>query len=118
MTMITIDVPEQLEAELQLLRDRIPEVLALGLRELRAAQTPPTDADTIIAVLANQPTPDQVLALHPSIELQSRASDLIARSKAGVLDAHEAAEIERYLLLEHLVRMAKAHALQRLSMPA
>jgi 3-hydroxyisobutyrate dehydrogenase-like beta-hydroxyacid dehydrogenase len=115
---MTIDIPEQLEVELHLLRDRIPEVLAIGLRELRAAQEPATNADAIIAILVNQPTPDQVLALHPSTELQARASDLIARSKAGVLTAQEAAELERYLLLEHLVRMAKAHALQRLSTSA
>jgi hypothetical protein len=118
MTTITIDVPEQLNDELQQLRHRLPEVLELGLRELRAARAPASDEGAIIAVLASQPTPEQVLALHPSAELQARVSELLARSKASTLPPNEAAELERYLMLEHLVRMAKAHAFQRLKQAA
>jgi len=56
-----------------------------------------------------------VLALHPTLELQERISDLLLRSKEDALPPQEATELERYLLLEHLVRLAKAHAAKRLA---
>jgi len=67
-----------------------------------------------LQVLTSNPTPERVLALRPSPRLQARASELLARSKRGELLRQEEAELERYLMLEHLVRLAKAHAAQRL----
>ena len=72
------------------------------------------DADAIIQVLASRPTPDQVLSIRPSEAMQSRASELLGRSKEGALSREEEAELERYFLLEHLVRLAKARALEEL----
>lgn len=113
---LTIQVPDTLGRQLQQISGRLPEALERGLREILAeTTTAPHDEQTIVAVLASQPTPDQVLALHPSPELQARASDLLARSSEGLLTAHEHAELERYLLLEHLVRLAKANAYRRLA---
>ncbi len=63
-----------------------------------------------MALLASQPTPDQILAIRPSTEFQTHVSDLLAQSKAGTLAQKGEAELERYLTLEHLVRLAKAHA--------
>jgi hypothetical protein len=112
---ITVRVPDALGHELQQVRHRLPEVLARGLREVLAeSQTSYGDERTIIDVLASQPTPEEILALHPSPELQARVSDLLARKKQSGLDARETAELDRYLLLEHLVRLAKGRALQRL----
>ena len=45
-------------------------------------------------------------------------SDLLLRGKEGMLLAQEATELERYLLLEHLVRLAKVHAAKRLAQQA
>lgn len=108
---LTIQVPDALARELQHIEDRLPEVLERGLRELRAetSETPQNER-SIIQVLTSFPTTEQVLALRPSSELQARASELQDRSKQGVLSTEEALELERYLLLEHLVRMAKANA--------
>ncbi|MFN8474170.1 MAG: hypothetical protein U0822_18400 [Anaerolineae bacterium] len=108
---ITVQVPDKLGRELQQVQDRLPEVLERGLREVLAEATPHfQDEQTIISVLASQPTPEQVLALHPSPALQARASELLARGKASQLEPDENAELERLLFLEHLVRMAKAYA--------
>ena len=63
-----------------------------------------------MALLVSQPRPEAVLAIRPSPELQARASELLQRSKQGQLSAAEAAELERHLMLEHLVRLAKAQA--------
>ncbi len=67
----------------------------------------------IIELLTNCSTPEQVLAIQPSPQLQARASELLARSKAGNITTQEEAELERILNLEHLVRMAKARAYQQ-----
>lgn len=113
---ITVQVPDKLGQELQRVQDRLPEVLERGLREVLAESTSAIqDEQAIIEVLASQPSPEEVLELRPSAELQQRASELLARSKEGRLPSAEAAELERYLLLEHLVRMAKGYAYQRLA---
>jgi hypothetical protein len=57
-----------------------------------------------------QLAPAQALTLRPSPELQERVSELLYRSKEGELTQQEATELERYLMLDHLVRLAKAHA--------
>jgi hypothetical protein len=113
MAKITIDVPDDLAQRLQQFQAQLPQVLELGLQELQAQQYPSTflDEQDIIALLASQPTPEQILAIRPSPEVQARVSDLLAHSKAGTLAAKGEAELERYLTLEHLVRLAKTHAL-------
>ena len=113
---ITIQVPDTLGQQLQQLHDRLPEVLERGLRDVLAEETgSPHDERAIIAILTNQPAPEQVLAIRPSSELQSRSSELQERSKHGMLTTQECTELDRYLLLEHMVRIAKANAYRRLS---
>ena len=68
------------------------------------------DRNQIVALLASRPEPDQVLAISPSPELQARVSALLMRNKRGKLASQEEAELERYLTLEHLVRLTKAYA--------
>jgi phage terminase Nu1 subunit (DNA packaging protein) len=108
---ITVEVPDELGRQLQQFHDRIPEVLERGLQEL-LYENPGEflDEQEIMALLASQPTPAQILAIQPSPELQSHVSELLAQSKAGTLAQKGEAELERYLALEHLVRLAKAHA--------
>lgn len=79
------------------------------------AQPMVSDEQAIIEVLTSQPTPAQILALQPSPTLQERVSELLQRKRQDGLSSTEAAELERYLFLEHLVRMAKARALQQLN---
>ena len=71
------------------------------------------DESAIIELLSSRPTPEQILAIHPLPELQERVSDLIYRSKQGELSRQEETDLDRYLLLEHIVRLAKAHAYQQ-----
>ena len=113
---ITIRVPDELGRQLEPFRDRLPEVLERGLRDILAeGGTQVADADAIIAVLASRPTPEQLLGLRPSADLQSRVSELLRRSKDGAASRAEEAELEKYLVLEHLVRLAKARALEQLA---
>ena len=90
---------------------QVPKVLERGLREILAEQSGDfQDENTIMGLLTSQPKPEQVLAIHPSPELQARMSELLDQNKSGVLSRQEEVELERYLTLEHLVRLAKAHA--------
>lgn len=116
---IIVEIPDSLGERLQPFRDRLAEVLERGLRELLNDQSGEfVDDQEIIALLVSQPTPEQILAIRPSSELQTRVSELLAQSKAGTLQAKEEAELERYLTLEHLVRLAKANAYSRLQSQA
>ena len=79
------------------------------------SSAPFQDESGVLDVLANGPSPDQVLALRPSPQLQARVTDLLDRSKSGGLLPAEEAELGRCLALEHLVRLAKAHAYRQVA---
>ena len=113
---ITLQVPQSLGARLQRVRERLPEILERGLREVQAERSWEfEDENTVMELLASQPTPEQVLSLRPSPAFQAHVSNLLRRNKEGILSRQEEAELERYLTLEHLVRLAKAHAYRRLA---
>ena len=119
MVEITLQVPSALEQQLQRFQDRLLEIIERGLHEIMAEQAGSfQDESAIIELLTSRPTPEQILSIRPSPELQARVSELLARSKAGELSRQEELELERYLTLEHLVRLAKAHAYQQLVAPA
>ena len=115
MAQITIDIPDELAQQLNQVQTQLPQVLELGLQALQLQQRAPNflDEQAIITLLASQPTPDQILAIQPTPEFQTRVSDLLAKSKAGTLSTKGETELERYLTLEHLVRLAKTHALSQ-----
>jgi hypothetical protein len=115
MTMqITLEVPDQLGEEIKRYQDRLPELLERGLHELKSEEASASyDVEQIMDVLASQPTPEQILSIQPSQPLQARMTHLLQKNKAGSLSRGEEAEMERYLMLEHLVRLAKATALQQ-----
>jgi hypothetical protein len=113
---ITIRVPDDLGRQLEQYRHRLPELLERGLRDVQDEIVADVGLETdIIAVLASQPTPEQLLALRPSEAMQARVSDLLQRSKTDGLSRVEESELDRYLYLEHLVRLAKARAFEQIS---
>ncbi|MFZ4677089.1 MAG: hypothetical protein ACOYM4_15600 [Nodosilinea sp.] len=120
MAHITLQLSDNLAERLAPFRDRLPELLERGLQDLLNDSSTDNglDAEAIIALLARQPTPEQILAIQSSATLQSRVSELLVASKAGTLPAKEEAELERYLTIEHLVRLAKAYAYGQLQKSA
>ena len=54
--------------------------------------------------------PQNVIAFRPSEETRQRVWDLVAREKDGGLSEEETSELEHYLQLEHIMRLAKARA--------
>ena len=59
--------------------------------------------------------PAGIVSFRPSERSQARVNELIEREKAQGLSEEERRELEQYLQLEHVMRLAKAKARQRLS---
>jgi hypothetical protein len=72
-------------------------------------------AAEVLEFLAKLPSPEEIIALRPSEDLQSRVSALLEKNRSAGLTAEEEQEWEQYQYLEHLVRMAKARALLKLN---
>lgn len=59
--------------------------------------------------------PRGLLAFHPSAEATDRVADLILREKTTGLSGDEQSELDLCMLVEHLMRLAKARVRQHLS---
>ena len=64
----------------------------------------------VVDFIARGSSPEQVLAFRPSAEAKRRVADLIAREKNSALSPDETAELNHYMEVEHLMRLAKAKA--------
>ena len=70
--------------------------------------------DEFVDFIAGGNTPQSVVDFRPSDETKEHVAGLIRRQKAESLSADETAELNQYLQIEHLMRLAKARARQRL----
>jgi len=66
--------------------------------------------EEVVDFIAAGTTPQNVIAFRPSDAAQARVEDLLAREKDGELSSAERSELDHYLQLEHLMRLAKARA--------
>jgi hypothetical protein len=66
--------------------------------------------EEIIDFIAAGTTPSRLIAFQPSEEVKARVTDLIHREKTTGLSSEESSELNQYLQLEHLMRLAKARA--------
>jgi hypothetical protein len=66
--------------------------------------------EEIIDFLAAGISPRSLIDFRPSEAVRSRLADLIEREKDSGLTAEESSELQHYLQLEHLMRLAKARA--------
>jgi hypothetical protein len=70
--------------------------------------------EELIEFIASGPGPRLVAEFRPSEQARQRVADLIAREKSSGLSADETSELDHYLRIEHLMRLAKARARQHL----
>ena len=68
--------------------------------------------EEVIEFIAAGTNPSGIIAFQPSDEAKTRVADLIYREKNGQLTTAEKEELDHYLQLEHLMRLAKARARQ------
>ena len=115
MTTMVIDLPNELAQRLNPLREQLPQILERGLRKINS-ENPVQFAELadVFEFLAGLPSPAEIVAMRPSAELQQRISDLLEKNRLQGFSAAEEAEWQQIGYLEHLVRMAKAHAYKRL----
>lgn len=66
--------------------------------------------DEIVDLFARGASSAEVLAFRPSHETQQRVRELLGRNAADELTKEEAAELERFGELEHLMQLIKARA--------
>ena len=66
--------------------------------------------DEIVDMFARGTTSADILAFRPSRQTQKRVRYLLERNKTGELTVSEAAELERFGEMEHLMQLVKARA--------
>lgn len=113
---ISVEVPDDLAVRLSSLQDQLPQILELGLREWNAdAQAGFTGLAQVVEFLANLPSPEEILELKPSLLLQQQVEGLLEKNRTSGLTNEEERLWQQYEYVEHLVRVAKAKALIKLS---
>jgi hypothetical protein len=112
MPTITLEVPDELAEQLAQVRDRLPELLALSIRQ---PALPAHIYRSILDFLAGNPTPEQIATFGPTPEMQDRLHTLLARSRADILTPSERAELDEFERIEHLMVMIKAANLSYLT---
>ncbi len=73
--------------------------------------------DELAELLASMDS-DKVLRFHASKLAQEHLEELLEKNKEGELTPSEVQELEKYMAVEHIVRLAKARARQRLATAA
>ena len=66
--------------------------------------------DELVDFIAGGTTPEAVMRFEPSAATRDRVAELVEREKEFGLTSNEARELEHFLTLEHLMRLAKAKA--------
>jgi len=66
--------------------------------------------EEVVDFIAAGTTPQNVIAFRPSEAVQTRIDNLLWREKEGEISGEEKSELDHYLQLEHLMRLAKARA--------
>ena len=110
---LTLTIPDELATRIRAVEDRLPEILELGLREWLSAPAHYAGLNDLLETLAGLPSPEEVLALRPTPTLQDRIEQLLDKNRNSGLSGDEQKEWARYEYIEHLIRLAKARAIQR-----
>jgi len=71
--------------------------------------------EEVIEFIAAGTTPSRIVSFQPSEAVKERVADLIHREKSIGVSPEEKSELDHYLQLEHLMRLAKARARQHVA---
>ncbi len=116
MTTITVEIPDDLAAQLD------PSALPAMLRELVDKKTDRERANgvdpyppapiyrEITEFLSSSPATEKIIAFKISAPAQERLEDLLHRNRDEVLRAEERAELDTYLQLSEWISILKARA--------
>jgi hypothetical protein len=118
MTTITLEVPDELAAQVAALHGRLPDLLARALKSEPAEKKDrANEAEAsaplyreVIDFLATDPSPEQIVAFKISPAAQERLEELLDKNREEGLTADETAELDAYLQARDLMVFLKANA--------
>jgi hypothetical protein len=109
---ITLDIPDDIATTVQ---DNLPQILALGLREMNANPNNGFSGLTeILHFLAKLPSPQEVLNLRLAPDAQQEIDSLLEKNRTQDFNESDRLLWQHYEFIEHLVRLAKTQALIKL----
>ena len=98
------------------IKKSLSKIIALGLREFHAKQLHKFNGlSDVLEFLAGLPSPEEILVLKPSEQLQKEIEQLLVKNKNEGLSSEEELNWQQYQYVEHLVRKAKINAQQRIN---
>ena len=71
--------------------------------------------EEVVDFITSAPKTEQIIAYKPSASMQQHLEELLYKKQNDQLSDDDRHELEQYLLIEHLMRMAKLRAKQRLA---
>ena len=74
------------------------------------------DIDEVIKFITSSPNPDDVLSFKSPASMEERIEYLIQKKKDSELNLDENLEVERLLIIEHIMRLAKNNARAKLGL--
>jgi hypothetical protein len=108
---VTLNVPDEFAAYLPSKDSDLISVLTAGLLRWKSRQLGELNQFRDVAeLLTSLPSPEEVLALRPSVSMARRSEELLQKSRGRSLSPDEQTEWDEIMRAEHLVRMAKAQA--------
>jgi hypothetical protein len=118
MTTITLEVPDELAAQLKALPEPLPELIREAVAARIAQQEPaPAGAGTdrpiyqeLIDFLTSDPDAERAISFKVTAAAQERLEDLLDKNRNNTLTHGERGELDIYLHLSHLLTRMKARA--------
>ncbi len=123
MTTITLEVPDELATRLVPVRDHLPQLLSMALEmfpaelplDVSASEVVHPVFEEMIDFLASGPTPEEIVAFKTSPAAQARLEELLDKNREDGLTEDEAAELDVYEQVNHVLLLLKARARPTLS---
>ena len=110
MTLITIEIPNELAQKLRPVQSRLPEIIEIGLREVTSSKS--YFHNEVIDFLANGPSAEEIVAFRPSDKSIVRVQELLDKNQSGSFTQTEKNELDRYEEIDYLMTLVKARARQ------
>ena len=125
MTTITVEVPDELAAQLNIDAALLPKFVREAIEAKLAKQSESSAGEAsrrplyqeIVDFLASGPTAEQIVDFKISESAQERLEDLLERNRESELAPEETTEMDRYLQFSHAMILLKASSRRVLSSP-
>lgn len=112
MTVLTIQVSDELAERIEPLGEWLSTIIELGLLGFKT--TAAATVSEVVEFLAANPSPHQVLDYHVSSTAQQRLERLLTLNEAGLLAEEEQLVLDELQQLEHVLIMLKARVQEQL----